>query len=243
MKAKTAIVTGASRGIGNAIARQLAADGYNLILSCKSNKTLLNDFSIELSSTYGVSCQTVIGDISLHETAIKIKDSAHSLGDASILVHNAAISHVGLTTDLEDDKWHEIINTNLSSCFYLIKEISPSMIKNKNGSILFISSVWGENGASCEVAYSASKGGVNAFTKALAKELAPSGISVNALSCGIIDTDMNKCFSKEEIESIAAEIPIGRLGTKKEVGEMALSILKAPKYLTGQIIRLDGSWQ
>lgn len=243
MKSRTAIVTGASRGIGKAIAEKLAKDGYNLILNCKKNTELLNKFSEILSSEYKISCRTVPGDIGLYETAISLKEAVKEFSSIDLLVHNAAISKVGLITDMSTDEWNRVMNTNLSSCFYLTKEIAPLMISQKQGSILFISSVWGEHGASCEVAYSASKGGVNSFTKALARELAPSGIAVNALACGMIDTDMNNYFSNEEKNAIADEIPAGRIGSPEEVAEMASLIIKSPTYLTGQIISFDGGWQ
>ena len=123
------------------------------------------------------------------------------------------------------------------------KHAIPKMVHSKSGRILNISSVWGNVGASCEVAYSASKGGVNAFTKALAKELAPSGITVNAIACGVIDTRMNQCFSEEERTQLAEEIPAGRFGNAQEVAQLALSIVTSSSYLTGQIITLDGGWQ
>lgn len=243
MKPKTAVITGASRGIGKAIACQLAKDGYNLILNCRKNIDMLKKLTKELATNYGTYSKIVCGDISSYDTALQIKNAVIEFGSVDILVHNAAVSKVGLITDLSCEQWHNLIDTNLSSCFYLTKEIAPIMISQKEGKILFISSVWGEHGASCEVAYSASKGGVNSFTKALAKELAPSGIAVNTLACGMIDTDMNKEFSEEERQAIAEEIPAGRIGTPDEVGQMASLILKAPHYLTGQIITLDGGWQ
>lgn len=243
MKAKTAVVTGASRGIGRAIAEKLAKSGYNLILNCKNNKELLKQLAESLSTQYGISCRTIIGDIGLLSTAESIKEAASEFASIDILVHNAGISKVGLITEMPEDQWNEVINTNLSSCFYLTKVLVPLMINRKQGKILFISSVWGEQGASCEVAYSASKGGVNAFTKALAKELAPSGISVNALACGMIDTDMNKAFSEEEKQAILDEIPVGKIASPEEVADMASLILQAPDYLTGQIITFDGAWQ
>lgn len=243
MKSKTAVVTGASRGIGKAIATRLAKEGYNLILNCKENKELLNKLAEDLSLKHKIVCRMVVGDIGLLSTAEQIKKAALEFSSIDVLVHNAGISKVGLITELSDNEWQEVINTNLSSCFYLTKELTPSMINQKQGKILFISSVWGEHGASCEVAYSASKGGVNSFTKALAKELAPSGIAVNALACGMIDTDMNKAFSPEEKQAIIDEIPAGKIATPDEVANMAELILKAPDYLTGQIITFDGGWQ
>ena len=127
--------------------------------------------------------------------------------------------------------------------FCCCKQAIPNMVHNKSGRILNISSVWGNVGASCEVAYSASKGGVNAFTKALAKELAPSGITVNAIACGVIDTRMNQCFSEEERRQLADEIPAGRFGRAQEAAQLALAVVTSPTYLTGQIITMDGGWQ
>lgn len=242
MRTKTAIVTGASRGIGRAIAASLAEDGYNLILNCINNQNLLFQFSEELKQKYGVSCINVIGDIADADTSKAILLAASDMG-FDVIVHNAAISKIGLITELSAKEWDLMIQTNLSSCYHLTKTLVPKMIAEKSGRILFLSSVWGERGASCEVAYSAAKGAVNAFTKALAKELAPSKISVNALACGIIDTDMNKELTKEEKQAIIDDIPVGYIASPKEVGEMARLILKAPPYLTGQIITFDGAWQ
>ena len=164
-------------------------------------------------------------------------------GMADVLINNAGISHVGLLSDMSLLEWNQVIQVNLTSLFCCCKHAIPAMVQRKSGVIINISSVWGNVGASCEVAYSASKGGVNAFTKALAKELAPSGISVNAIACGAIDTRMNHCFSQEERMQLAEEIPLGRLGAPQEVARLALSVACAPQYMTGQIITLDGGWQ
>jgi len=136
-----------------------------------------------------------------------------------------------------------VLNTNLSSCFYTSRLAVPLMLLKHSGRIINISSVWGNVGASMEVAYSASKGGVNSFTKALAKELAPSNIQVNAISCGVIDTAMNHCFSPEEMNALREEIPADRLGQPEEVAKLVLQLIQAPTYLTGQILTLDGGWQ
>lgn len=159
-----------------------------------------------------------------------------------ILVNNAGISYTGLLQDMTPEDWEHIIHTNLSSVFYCSKLAIPMMLRRKAGKIINISSVWGCTGASTEVAYSATKGGVNSFTTALAKELAPSNIQVNAVACGIIDTDMNSFLSKEEIESITEEIPACRLGTSEEVAEFIYQLAESGNYLTGQIIKFDGGW-
>ena len=143
--------------------------------------------------------------------------------------------------EFEED-FDAVISTNLKGVFNCIKHISRQMLKQKAGRIINISSVWGNAGASMEVAYSASKGGVNAFTKALAKELAPSNIQVNAISCGGIDTAMNACFSPEDMDALRAEIPADRIGRPEEVAALVLQTAKAPEYMTGQIITIDGGW-
>ena len=243
MKPKTAVVTGASRGIGKEIALKLAEDGYNLILNCRKNHILLQEHAGFLSEKYGIHCKIIIGDISQAPTCKQIADAVMEIGSVDILVHNAGISKTGLLSSLKENEWAEIMNININSCYHLVTNLSPFMISQKSGKILFISSVWGEHGASCEVAYSASKGAVNAFTKALAKELAPSGIAVNALACGMINTDMNAQFSASEKQAIIEEIPAGRIASPKEAAEMASLILKAPAYLTAQVITFDGGWQ
>ena len=169
----------------------------------------------------------------------RLFDSIRSL---DVLVNNAGISHIGLLQDMTDEEWHRVISVNLDSCFYTCRRAIPLMLGAGGGRILNISSVWGNVGASMEVAYSASKGGVNSFTRALAKELAPSNIQVNALACGVIDTDMNSCFSEEERAALQDEIPAGRFGSPKEAAQMAVQLICAPGYLTGQILTLDGGW-
>ena len=140
------------------------------------------------------------------------------------------------------EDWQNVINTNLNSCFLTCRAAIPLMLQDHAGRIINISSVWGKVGASMETAYSASKGGMNALTKALAKELAPSGIQVNAIACGVIDTTMNACFTEEERAALQEEIPADRFGKPEEVAQLALHLAQAPDYLTGQIITLDGGW-
>lgn len=237
-----ALITGASRGIGKGIALSLAKAGYNLVLTCKSNSDALANVANEASS-YGSTVHTFVGDIgktSICEQLFSyIKDNHISI---DVLINNAGISYVGLLQDMSYEEWENCISTNLSSIFYTCKHCIPEMVKNNKGKIINISSVWGTVGASCEVAYSATKGGVNSFTKALAKELAPSGIQVNAIAFGLIDTDMNCNLSSEAKEEIINDIPIGKIGTIDDAGQMVLSILSSPNYMTGQIITMDGGW-
>jgi len=242
MSTKIAFVTGASRGIGAAIAEQLACEGYNLAINAR-NKELLEKRAKELSDRYGITCFAFPGDVGeeafIRETFATIEEK---MGAVDVLINNAGISHIGLLTDMGLSDWNRIINTNLTSVFLCCKYAVLQMLKKKNGKIINISSVWGKVGASCEVAYSAAKGGMNAFTKALGKELAPSNIQVNAIACGTIDTDMNRCFSKEERRALEEEIPSGRYGTPEEVAAVVSSLIQAPEYLTGQVITLDGGW-
>ena len=236
---KTAFITGASRGIGKAIAKEFAAAGYDLYISCLSSEKILINYARKLESEYGISVTPLIGDIKDPKV---VKDFFSEINDLDVLVNNAGISYIGLLTDMSDEEWNDIIATNLSSAFYCSKGAIPLMLHKKSGKIINISSVWGERGASMEVAYSATKGGLNSFTKALAKELAPSNIQVNAIACGLIDTDMNSHFSEEEIDDIINEIPSDRIGKPQEVAHLALQLIDGNNYLTGQIIGLDGGW-
>ncbi len=234
---KTALITGASRGIGLSIAEVLAQNGYHLILTCKNSFQQLQSISLELAQKYQILCQAYQTDMS---DANQVANLFEHIATVDVLVNNAGISHVGLLADMTDTQWQEIISVNLSSCFYTCKYCIPKMLQNHSGKIINISSIWGNVGASMEVAYSASKGGVNAFTKALAKELAPSNITVNAIACGVIDTAMNACFSKEDMEALTAEIPANRIGSPQEVAQFVLQLANAPSYMTGQIITMDG---
>lgn len=239
-KAPLAMVTGASRGIGKAIAETLAEAGYHLILTCNHTLAELQTVAASLEEKYNITCTAAAADASDPAAIEKI---FASLDHLDILVNNAGISYIGLLTDMSVEEWQRVINTNLSSCFYTSRLAIPLMLQKHSGRIINISSVWGNVGASMEVAYSASKGGVNSFTKALAKELAPSNIQVNAISCGVIDTAMNHCFSPEEMNALREEIPADRLGQPEEVAKLVLQLIQAPTYLTGQILTLDGGWQ
>ena len=234
------MVTGASRGIGRAIAEVLAEAGYHLILTCNHTLPELQATAASLEEKYGITCTALAADAA---DPAAVENAFVSLDHLDVLVNNAGISYIGLLTDMSIDEWQRVLNTNLSSCFYTSRLAVPLMLQKHSGRIVNISSVWGNVGASMEVAYSASKGGVNSFTKALAKELAPSNIQVNAISCGVIDTDMNHCFSPEEMEALREEIPADRLGQPEEVARLVLQLIQAPAYLTGQILTLDGGWQ
>ena len=186
-----ALITGASRGIGKAIAETFAQAGYDLILTCRQNREKLETLCKSLSEAYSIQAAAFIGDLGDYET---VRELFAPIRRLNLLVNNAGISHFGLLSDLSDSEWKNLIDTNLSSAFYCCREAIPHMVSEKCGKIINISSMWGTSGASCEVAYSASKSGINGFTKALAKELAPSNVQVNAIACGVIDTSMNDCL-------------------------------------------------
>lgn len=237
---KKVLITGASRGIGEAIARKLASNHYDLFLTCKKSEKKLLDLAEHLENEYHVKVNAFLCDMS---KSTDVDNLFREIDHLDILINNAGISHVGLLSEMTPEEWHRIINTNLSSMFYTSRHAIPMMLKKHAGKIINISSVWGNVGASMEVAYSASKGGVNSFTKALAKELAPSGIQVNALALGVIDTDMNRIFSDEEKQLLINEIPADRMGKVSEAADMVYSILQMPSYTTGQVFTMDGGWQ
>lgn len=240
---KTVLVTGASRGIGSAIARAFAREGCRLIINCSKSPDALSALATELQTTCHSEILTSVGDISDYSYTEQLFDQiAARFGGADIVVNNAGISHIGLLGDMTIEEWNHIISVNLTSAFSTSKLAIPYMLHRKSGKIINISSIWGNVGASCEVAYSACKGGLNAFTRALAKELAPSNIQVNAIACGVIDTEMNACFSDEERKTLEDEIPAGRFGTPDEVAALAVQLATGNEYLTGQIITLDGGF-
>lgn len=242
MNRKTILITGSSRGIGKAIAIKYAKKGYNVVINCIKNEELLENVKKEIEG-YQVSCYAFVGDMGDYDTAARLFQEIKKLyGHLDILINNAGISHVGLLSDMNLETWNKLINNNLTSVFNCCKLAIPDMVQQQNGKIVNISSVWGNVGASCEVAYSTTKGGINAFTKALAKELAPSNIQVNAIACGAIDTEMNHFLTDEELVALVEEIPAGRLGTAEEVADFVYSITHKNQYLTGQIISLDGGW-
>ncbi|SHJ69444.1 elongation factor P 5-aminopentanone reductase [Parasporobacterium paucivorans] len=239
---KTALVSGASRGIGKSTALAFASAGYNLVITSLNSRDMLEDTRCEIQKM-GMECHTYLGDMGSEENVTALFEELKYAGiNINVLVNNAGISHFGLLQDMTMEEWNRVLSTNLTSAFLLSKYVLPDMIRNKKGKIVNISSVWGASGASYEVAYSASKGGLNSFTRSLAKELAPSNIQVNAIACGIIDTDMNRHLSTEERREIEDEIPAGRSGSASEVADMVLKVVESPEYLTGQIITLSGGW-
>lgn len=241
MNRKIACVTGSSRGIGKAVSESFAAAGYDIVLNCRKDISAMEQVKKELEQTYSIHCFPLVMDVS-DSTAVSkgFQQVTSEFGEIDVLVNNAGISYFGLLSDMEVSQWQQVLSVNLSSAFYCARQVIPSMVRKKSGRIINISSIWGNCGASYEAAYSAAKGGLNTFTKALAKELAPSNIPVNAISCGVIDTEMNAHLLEEELDALIDEIPACRMGTPQEVGQLALLLSQAPTYLTGQIITMDG---
>lgn len=243
MEKKTVLVTGASRGIGRAIALAFAKQGYHVFLNCNHSIIQLEQVCHEIEAMENGSCDMVIGDVGNPNAVTEMFKIIHKKCNAlDVLVNNAGIAHIGLLSDVTDKEWNKIIQTNLSSVFYCCRAAVPNMVTKKCGKIMNISSMWGTVGASCEVAYSAAKAGVNGLTKALAKELAPSNIQVNAFACGVIDTDMNSGLSEEEKIVLKADIPAGHFGKPEDVADAVVQLANAPAYLTGQIIGIDGGY-
>ena len=199
MNRKTVLITGSSRGIGKAIAVKFAKKGFNVVINCIRNKEILDAVKKEIEE-YNVDCLAYVGDMGIYENAEELFELIRrDFGSIDVLVNNAGISYIGLFQDMTPEDWNRIVSTNLNSVYNCCHFAIPDMIKHHQGKIVNISSVWGITGASCEVAYSATKGAVNALTSALAKELAPSGIQVNAVACGAIDTEMNFFLDDDEL--------------------------------------------
>ena len=244
MNQKYVLITGASRGIGRACALAFARNHFHVFLNCRHSLDALQ------AGGTGDPCRARF----LHTASQEMsgdpdevtRDVLPSLNricpGLDVLINNAGISFVGLLQDMSDAQWSEILNTNLSSVFYCCRSAIGHMVSQKSGKIINISSMWGTVGASCEAAYSATKSGMNGLTKALAKELAPSNVQVNAIACGVIDTAMNAQFSEEEREALREEIPAGRFADSEEVAALALTLASGHSYLTGQIIGLDGGY-
>lgn len=240
---KNVLITGASRGIGRSTALLFADKGFHVFLNCNKSIEELQKVQQEIEQNHP-NCSTIVtGNVGNPEDVRSIFREIYSHCDSlDVLVNNAGIAHIGLLMDLTDEEWRRIIDTNLSSVFYCCREVVPKMISKKSGRIINISSMWGTVGASCEAAYSASKSGIHGLTRALAKELAPSGISVNAIACGVIDTVMNAQLDKTERQELAEEIPAGRFCSPEEIAEVIWQTAHTPVYMTGQIIGVDGGY-
>ena len=236
-----AIVTGASKGIGREIAKELAKQGITVVANYNNSKREAEELKQELKEQ-NIEIDIVQADVSTREGAKKLAEyTLNKYKKVDILINNAGISEYKLFTDETDEDWNKIINTNLYSAFAMSQEVIPNMIHNKKGCIINMSSVWGIVGGALEVIYSVSKAGLDGLTKALAKELGPSNIRVNSIAPGIINTNMNEKFSKEEIEQIKEEIPLEKIGEPSDIAKCVKWLIE-DTYTTGQIISINGGW-
>ena len=241
MEQKTALITGASRGIGAATARRLARAGYAVAVNyCSSEDRALA--LVEELRAEGHTAMAVRADVSDPEQVQAMVDNVlDKFCQLDILVCNAGRSWVGLLGDMTVAEWRELLSVNLDSVFYCCKAVLPHMIHRKKGKIITVSSMWGQVGASCEAAYSASKAGVIGLTKALAKELGPSGIAVNCVAPGVIDTEMNKNLTDEDLDALREETPLERIGKAEDVAESVLFLAsEGADFITGQVLWPNG---
>ncbi|WP_297281308.1 elongation factor P 5-aminopentanone reductase [uncultured Anaerococcus sp.] len=240
---KTVLITGSSRGIGAAIARRLN-DEYKIVINYKNSKNKAFELLYELRKT-NPNVIAIKADVSKEDEVDMMFDVAEqNFSHVDILINNAGISNFSLIQDIEFETWKDVINTNLNSVFLNSKRAIPSMISREEGVIINMSSIWGDFGASMEALYSTSKGAINTFTKAMAKELAPSGIRVNAIAPGIVDTDlMHNDFSDEQLEELKAEVDINRFAKPEEIaGLVRYLISDEASYITGDIIHINGGF-
>ena len=238
---KTVLITGASKGIGATTAIYFAEKGYNVVMNYNSSvqSALILQKSLSESGYKVFSFQANVKN--RLDVDLMVKETIERFGGIDVLINNAGISHQGLFTDMSDIEWKEIIDVNLNGVYNCCHAVLPYMIKNKSGSIINISSMWGQVGASCEVAYSAAKAGVIGLTKALAKEVGPSGIRVNCIAPGLIETGMNQELSLEDVAQIVDDTPLSRIGTTSDVATTALFLASdESSFITGQVLGVNG---
>ncbi len=238
---KVVVVTGGSKGIGAEIVKTLANEGYKIVLNYNKSEESAKKIQEDLLNN-GIKIEIFKADVSKREESKKlIKFTIEKFNTIDILINNAGIAQEKIFTNITEEDWNYILQNNLNSAFYCTQEAVTEMIHNKKGCIINVSSIWGITGASCEVAYSTTKAAINGFTKALAKELGPSNIRVNAIAPGIIDTQMNNNLTAEELENIKNEIPLEKIGKPKDIAKCVKWLIE-DEYTTGQIISINGGW-
>ena len=239
---KTVLITGAAKGIGAAIAEELAKNGYQVIINYKTSEQKAQELKDKLTNN-GQNVEIYQADVTKKEEVEQMVEYVvNKYGKIDVLVNNAGISQIKPFADIEEEEWDNMINNNLKSVYLVTKQVIHNMLQNQSGAIINISSIWGITGASCEVHYSAAKAGIIGMTKALAKEMALSNITVNAIAPGIIETDMNSDLTQEEINEVVNEIPLKRMGKPEEIAKTVKWLIETP-YITGQTIRVDGGWE
>ncbi|WP_028399047.1 elongation factor P 5-aminopentanone reductase [Ectobacillus panaciterrae] len=235
---KYALITGASGGIGSAVAKRLAADGYSLYLHYNQGRDKIEEFMNQLGTEEYIPVQANLAE---EDGAEVLWSQIHHPLEA--IVYTAGKSVFSLVTDVQNEQLDDMTRLNVTNLYKLVNFALPSMIRVQRGNIIVVSSIWGQIGASCEVLYSMMKGAQNTYVKALAKETAPSGIRVNAIAPGAVETEMMRMFSEEDKQSIAEEIPLGRLAQAEEIANAASFLLSAESsYITGQILGVNGGW-
>ena len=238
---KTIIVTGGSKGIGAQIVEQLAKKNYQVVLNYNHSEEKAKQIKKELQEQ-GKKIDIFKADVSKREQAHELVEyTLKKYGKIDILINNAGIAEFKEFTQITDIEWNKMINTNLNSVFIMSQEVLKNMIHNKNGCIINISSIWGLVGSSCEVHYSTAKAGINGMTKALAKELGPSNIRINAIAPGIIDTEMNNDIKEEDVDIIKNDIPLGKIGKTEDIAKCVKWLIE-DNFTTGQIISINGGW-
>ena len=238
---KVTLVTGSARGIGAAIIEELASAGYDCVINYLTSERDAYELNEKIKK-YNVRSLVIKCDVSKEE---EVNDMfcqiEKELGGVDILINNAGIAHYGLISQISDAEWDRLFSVNVGGIYRCVKAVLPAMLQKQSGCILNLSSMWGQVGASCEVAYSASKGAVIAMTKALAKELGPSGIRVNCVCPGVILTDMTRCIGEDALSELAEETPLGRNGTPEDVAAALLYLAQAD-FITGQILPVNGGF-
>jgi len=235
---RTVLITGGSRGIGAQTVRAFVAAGYRAAFFYRSSKAAADALAAE-TGAYAICCD--VSDSASVQAGFA--EAQRMLSHIDVLVNNAGIAQQKLFTDITDEDWQRMLAVNLSGAFYASRAVLPGMISRRYGRIINVGSIWGQVGASCEVHYSAAKAGLIGLTKALAKEVAPSGVTVNCVCPGVIETDMLSCFSGDDLAALAEETPAGRLGTPEDVANMILWLSdEKAGFVTGQVIGVNGGF-
>lgn len=238
---RVALVTGGSRGIGRACVEALARAGYSVVLVCRKNGGMAQKL-VEALRGQGLDAAWYPCDVASEDDVRHTMEEVRRLYHrVDVLVNNAGVAHIGLLTDMTGEEWRRLFAVNVDGAFYWCRAVLPGMIERKSGVIINIASMWGEVGASCEAAYSATKAALIGLTRALAKEVGPSGVRVNCVSPGVIDTDMNAELDEEALHALAEETPLGRIGTAEEVARAVVFLAgENAGFITGQVLGVNG---